>query len=477
MVSARNRAGLAVVATAALYFFGTGLHPVPWLTWLAPLPILLLAPAVSTRTAAATAFAAYLLGGSNVWHYYAVDLELPPPLLLPTLVLFPLLLTGATLLFRAALLRGHALVAAAVFPAGIAGAEYVVSLATPAGANWSLAPTQADLLPVLQIASLTGGWGVSFLVAMVPAVIAVASGERRAAVAGILLLGLASGYGFVRLATVDSAAVSPRITLLSARTDRDEVRMDTPAGHDLAAAYVDWLGTAPDDGTRIVVLSEKGFQADDTTLPTLLDPLSAAARARGVDVVVGVKVKSGGTLRNVAYYLSGQGAEPVVYVKNHLVPGLEDAFTAGTDLAFAPGRVGIAVCADLGHPAFGRAYGRAGAGLLVVPALDFTVDAWSQSRVQLLRGVESGFSVARAAHLGYLTLSDPTGRVVAQAATGSATPFVAVSGTLPMPEGGTFYARWGDWFAWLCLLLVVGYPTWCRSRSGRRSEVPASGGP
>ncbi|MET1072545.1 MAG: nitrilase-related carbon-nitrogen hydrolase [Umezawaea sp.] len=466
----------AVIATAVLCYFGTGLHPIPWLTWSAPLPILLLAPTVSFRAAAATAFTAHLLGGANVWHYYAVDLELPIPLLLLTLLLFPLLLTGAVLLFRSALLRGHAMVAAAVFPAAIAGAEYLVSLATPAGANWSLAPTQADLLPVLQVASLTGGWGVSFLVAMVPAVIAVVvtSGAWRPGAVGILVLGLALGFGFERLATVDGGATSPRITLLSARTDQDEVRVDTAAGRDLVAAYVDRLGTAPDDGTRIVVLPEKGFQADDTTLPALLDPLSAAARARGVDVVVGVKLKSAGTLRNVAYYLSGQGAEPVVHVKNHLVPGLEDAFTAGTDLAFAPGRIGIAVCADLGHPEFGRAYGRAGAGLLVVPALDFTVDAWSQSRVQLLRGVESGFSVARAAHLGYLTLSDPTGRVVAQEATGSATPFTAVSGTLPMADGGTVYARWGDWFAWLCLLLVVGYPTWCRSRSGRRSELSGS---
>ena len=29
---------------AALFFVGTGLHPVWWVTWLAPLPVLLLAP-------------------------------------------------------------------------------------------------------------------------------------------------------------------------------------------------------------------------------------------------------------------------------------------------------------------------------------------------------------------------------------------------------------------------------------------------
>lgn len=457
-----------MLATALLTFFGTGLHPVWWLTWPAPLPILLLAPRVSARTAAVAAFAAYLLGGATVWRYYAVDLGLPVPLLVLPVVLFPLVLTGVVLLFRAVLLRGNGFLAATAFAAGIAGVEYLVGVTTPAGANWSLAPTQADLLPVLQIASVTGGWGVSFVVSLLPAAIAVA--RPRVAAAGVLVVGLVVGFGVLRLAAVDGLPSSPRITLLSARTDRDEVRVDTPAGRDLVAAYVDWLRTAPDDGTRIVVLPEKGFRADDASLPSLLDPLADAARARGVDVVVGATVRTGERTYNAAYYLS---ADTVVYHKRHLVPGLEDAFTAGSELVFAPGsRIGIAVCADLGHPEFGRSYGRAGAGLLVVPALDFTVDAWSQSRVQLLRGVESGFSVARAGHLGYLTLSDHTGRVVAQAPTGSATPFTTVSGALPMPAGGTPYTRWGDLFAWLCLL-VVGAAAWAGRNRTVSAEVEA----
>jgi apolipoprotein N-acyltransferase len=473
------------LATASLYFLGTGLQPIPWLTWLAPLPVLLLAPRVGVRTAAVAAFAGYLLGGANMWRYWAAVLELPLPLLLLGIALFPLLLTGIVLLFRMALLRGRPLLAAVVFPAGIAGAEYLVSLATPAGANWSLAPTQADATVVLQLASLTGGWGVSFLVSLVPAVFAVVSSpnagraaRRRTGLAGLVVLGLALGYGAVRVHTIDEAGRSPRITLLSARTADDEVRADSPAGRDLVAAYASWLRTAPADGTRFVVLSEKGFQADDASLPGLLQPLANAARDRGVDLVVGVKLRTGGRLYNVAFDLPADGAAPVVYRKRHLLPGAEDGYATGDSLAFVPGfgnRVGIAICADLGHPEFGREYGNAGAGLVLAPALDFTVDAWAQSRVQLLRGVESGFSLARAAHLGYLTLSDPAGRVTAQAATGRDAPFTAVSGSLTMPDGGTPYSRWGDWFAWLCLALTAAaaLPTGSRRRNRERNGAPS----
>nr|BFE88249.1 hypothetical protein GCM10020093_108500 [Planobispora longispora] len=49
----------ATAATALLLFSGTGLTPLPWLTWLAPLPVLLLAPRVSAPVASAAAFTAW----------------------------------------------------------------------------------------------------------------------------------------------------------------------------------------------------------------------------------------------------------------------------------------------------------------------------------------------------------------------------------------------------------------------------------
>jgi predicted amidohydrolase len=58
------------------------------------------------------------------------------------------------------------------------------------------------------------------------------------------------------------------------------------------------------------------------------------------------------------------------------VPGT-DQLVLSTD----GGEIGVAICADLGHPELGRSYARAGAELLAVPASTFEVDDWSQSRV------------------------------------------------------------------------------------------------
>ena len=63
--------GLATVCvTAALFFFGNGLAPVWWLTWLAPLPALVLAPRVSKLAAFAVAFA-----GGSPGRIHLVDLS------------------------------------------------------------------------------------------------------------------------------------------------------------------------------------------------------------------------------------------------------------------------------------------------------------------------------------------------------------------------------------------------------------------
>ena len=63
---------LCLTASAALFFFGTGLTPVWMLLWLAPIPVLWLAPRISAGQAFFVAAAAYMLGGFNIWFYMTI---------------------------------------------------------------------------------------------------------------------------------------------------------------------------------------------------------------------------------------------------------------------------------------------------------------------------------------------------------------------------------------------------------------------
>ena len=55
----------ATAASGLLLYFGTGLHPVWWLLWLAPVPVLAIAPQLTRGAAFAIALVAWLIWGSK----------------------------------------------------------------------------------------------------------------------------------------------------------------------------------------------------------------------------------------------------------------------------------------------------------------------------------------------------------------------------------------------------------------------------
>jgi apolipoprotein N-acyltransferase len=69
---------LAVLSTAVLIWFGTGLYPFWPLLWFAPLAVLLFANRASWWGTLLTAALAWFLGSLNVWRCYEEALELPP---------------------------------------------------------------------------------------------------------------------------------------------------------------------------------------------------------------------------------------------------------------------------------------------------------------------------------------------------------------------------------------------------------------
>ena len=54
------------------------------------------------------------------------------------------------------------------FPAAWTSYEFLSSLVSPHGTSLSLVYSQTDVLPLIQIASVTGLWGVTFVVTLPP---------------------------------------------------------------------------------------------------------------------------------------------------------------------------------------------------------------------------------------------------------------------------------------------------------------------
>jgi apolipoprotein N-acyltransferase len=147
------------------------------------------------------------------------------------------------------------------------------------------------------------------------------------------------------------------------------------------------------------------------------------------------------------------GRSPIGYDKQHLLPQFEGQLKPGTrPLVFhnGAGTLAAAVCKDMDFPATLRRYGQDGVGLVLVPAWDFKTDDWLHARMAIMRGVEDGFAIARAARNGLLTVSDRYGRVLAYRPSKSA-PYATLLAMAPLTGERTLYDDFGDWFAWACL--------------------------
>lgn len=454
--------GLATLCSAVLLHFGTGVAtggaPIAVLAWIAPLPVFLLAPRVSAWAATAAAFVAYLLGTTNSWEYYLNSHDIPLPVGALICVTLSLMFVLAVWIFRALVRDGRALLATIAAPAAWTAVAYLVQVSNPMGLVGTFAPNQGDLPVALQIASITGMWGVEFLVLFVPAALAglcapnvTTAARSRTGVAAAAIVALAFGFGAVRLAGADGS--TQRIALIAHNHAEWGVDVATPAGRDLVAGYAAEIAALP-DGVATVVLPEGAFSANGTTIHAVVGPMRRAARAHGVDIVLGMTRHADARKYQIALTFPANGAEPVSYLKHH-----DMVSPPGHELTFPPvtgARLGIAICADVDHANPSRAYGRAGAELIAIPASDENVNGWQHSRNALLRAVENGVAVAWSARRGQLMIADGWGRVHAESHTGGQTPFSIVDAEIPIAAGGTPYTTLGDWYAWLCLAIAAG---------------------
>lgn len=460
--------GAALVTSALLTYVGSGLHPRAWAIWFAAVPVLVYAARAKVRPALLVAFGAWALGGLNLWNVLSDVIKLPLPLRL-LVVLQPAVLFAATVwLWRTRIIRGAVWRALFVMPCFWTAMEFLLERASPHGTFGSLAYTQMECLPVVQLAAATGIYGISFVLffgasaiglLLAPAV--PKQDKARVGSMAAVVVGLVFATGLLRLHSQEAKAAS--ITIGLAATS-DQTRL-FPRGsatvQELLNDYADVAGNLARAGAELVVLPEKIAWLEAPEALVARSRFRAEAMQDHIGIVVGWARQEEQKVWNEAVLFQADGSE-LNYEKRHMLPGFEDEYVVGESFTTAvnAGRTwGLAICKDMDFPEISRAYGALGIALLLVPAWDFTVDGWIHSRMAVMRGVEGGFTIVRAAKQGFLTVSDPYGRVVAQTeATGE--KFSTLVAKVRPAAVSTLYQRWGDWFAWVCVvgtaaLLVV----------------------
>jgi apolipoprotein N-acyltransferase len=469
MDSRPDRILLAIAVTvlsAAAWFYGTGLHPAWILTWLAPLPILLAAPHLSRGVTYGAAWLGFAIGSLNVWSYNRV-VGVPLWLGLVAVIAPALVFAGIVLFHRAFILRGQLLRAAFVLPVLWTAFEYLLEVKSPHSTWGNFGYTQIDFLPVIQIASITGIWAISFTVFLFAGTVSAlvfpsAARKTRLAIIAAAFYIAVFGYGAYRLHTTPDAP-----TIKAGLISDDFANPLFPYAQNtvaLAAAYASQVPAMAAQGAEVIVLPEKIGRIKNGPDGNYLDQADAIFEqaARQSHVTIFVSFEHQPNLHQARLY-APDGTLEGLYEKHHMLPAFEGYLLPGTARLVVDrpsGKWGTEICKDMDFPRLSREYSRDGAGLMLVPAWDFITDAWLHQHMGVLRGVESGFSIARSAKQGMLSISDSRGRILAQqssaAQPGSTTaPFSILVASVPVWHQPTFYARTGNWFAWLNLIFAA----------------------
>jgi len=454
---------VTLVASSIALYFGMGLHPFWWLMWLAPIPVLAAASRLSRGSAFIIAFLAWTIGGLNLWNYYHTVLHIPLAVAM-VIILGPALLFAIDVILYRAFLPISLWSAALIFPSFWVLCEFINTRTSPHSTAGSIAYSQMNFPPILQIASVTGILGITFCLFLFASTVGAllsgygtASQRRNLAAVAIVLAAAILGVGLWRLYAIPPTQNTIAVGLVASDLPQN-ILAEQPADvlrlmHEYAA-QAELLAAK---GAKVVVIPEKVAVVGDSDMPEVDALFKSAAAGSGVTIVVGIVHPSAPNRWNEARVYSPDGVVRT-YEKHHMVPIFESKdLTPGTTRTTwqeSSGTWGTAICKDMDFPDLSRQYGEEAVGLMLVPAWDFEVDGWLHGRTGILRGVESGFSIARSAKEGILTVTDATGRVLAERQSNSA-PFAKLVANVPVRHLSTIYARFGDWFAWLDILLFA----------------------
>ncbi len=459
---------VAALISGALLAQAYSLNPFWPLAWLAPIPLLIAAIGASRLGAFAYGAIAGVVSMALIVSYF-MEIAGPVPVLIITL---SKALTWGLIAFavRSAARALPKWAAVFVFPALVAGIDTLMAATSPHGSGGALAYSQMDLIPLIQIASLGGAPAITFVVTLFASAMAFLIAKRAfvSALAPALIIAGTLSYGVFRVPMVEPPTPSgPARTIAATLIAGDQFEGVPEDWREVWNAYTPQIERAADDGRRIVILPEKIAHLEPGDRGAAIEQLAEIARRRDVMIVAGADDDADNGRFNRAFVFTRAGWQS--YDKRHMIPALESHFALGAGpLTFEHEgvRYGVAVCKDMDFADLGREY--AGVDVMLVPAWDFVDDAWLHSRMGILRGVESGYAIARSARNGVLTVSDAYGRVLQQAPSGPQTAYnVAVPTVGPGP---TLYARFGDVFGWFTLglaVVLIGWTIWARRRAGQ----------
>jgi apolipoprotein N-acyltransferase len=403
------------------------------------------------------------------------------------LVLYMSLFVGLAGAAAGEIIRRFGVTGLVIAPAAWVAAEYLRGNLF-GGFPWiPLGNSVVRLLPLAQVASLVGVYGLSWLLATLHACFALAAlttGRTRmsAAVAALVIVMGPSVWGSARIGEGQLLRDGAPLTvgLIQANIPQEQ-KWDASRAPAILDRYLTMTRQAVSQGAEFVMWPESAtpfFYEED---PDGAEAIKKLVRESGTPLLFGSDQiqygAAGAQYYNSAFMLNPAGATAAVYRKMYLVPFGEyvpfkdilffvgplveavSDFSPGTTVTMLPVHghmISTAICYEVVYPDLMRKAVRVGSELLTT----ITNDAWygtssapyQHFELATMRAIEQGRYLVRAANTGISGLVDPYGRVLVQTNLFETT---VVVGQVRVRQEQTVYARIGDVAPQIAVFLTV----------------------
>jgi apolipoprotein N-acyltransferase len=381
------------------------------------------------------------------------------------------------------------------------------------GFPWGLLGySQSADVPFLQLSTLTGVYGLSFVLVLLQSTFVLAMSQRKRVpfFAAMGLLAAVHAAGWMSMNTIAPGPDSLKASVIQGNvsSDLEWDFMSAPEFREIFDSHMDLTRKAVDEGGRLVIWPEFTvplcFSCPEGIYAEFSSVLRAFARENGTTLLLGTNEQTG-SAGKMKYYNSAVCVHPdgtsTLYSKMHLVPfGEYTPYTAvfafiekithaigditpGSQIVLHESsgvRFGSPICYEIIFPDLVRRFAKAGAEFLVT----ITNDGWygrssaprQHFAIAVFRAVENRRFLLRAATTGISGIIDPYGRVLSR--TKLMTRNI-LTGTVTPSSKTTFYTRHGDVLALACLTasllaFIMGLSdinNWKRDRYAHRRNI------
>lgn len=372
-----------------------------------------------------------------------------------------------------------------LFPSAYVLLEYITISTNPSGSYGTLAHTQTSL-PLMQIFSVTGIWGLVFFITWTSSLINWLwdnSFKRSKINLALLVYGISFLailiFGQVRLAleTIDKT-----VRIASINISKSDLKNRSEANPDSLFEKANNIfltnsEIAASSGAKIVFGIEKVIRLHEDKEEGFIEKAKAAAQKNNIYLGLPMEVIPAGfpedRPENKIVWISPKGQDLFTYHKAKPTPG-EGNYGDGKIKYFDTpyGRISSTICFDMDFPAFIQQVDDMDIDIMLVPGMDWQEIAPYHTHVASARAVEQGFNLVRAASQGLSASFNYKGQILSSMDYFKTDNIIFYS-DVPIKGQKTIYSILGDYFAWLCILffLTIGFRTIVKFRGDRRVRV------